>query len=89
MGSSVLGAKFVETILQICTAASCFCYANPLFCLGFIGLSCFWQISWFTVLFGKSFSTLLLLTFAGDNQFTDPFAVIIVVVFLISLPAQL
>mmetsp|Transcript_26546 Transcript_26546/g.69795 ORF Transcript_26546/g.69795 Transcript_26546/m.69795 type:complete len:385 (+) Transcript_26546:68-1222(+) len=47
------------------------------------------QISWFTVLFGKSFSTLIVQTAAGDNQFTDPFVFIIVIAFLISLPSQL
>ena len=47
------------------------------------------QLSWFTVLFGKSFSSLILLSFAGDNQFTDPFVIVIVVAFIISLPSQL
>ena len=47
------------------------------------------QISWFTVLFGKSFSTLIILSLTEKNQFTDPFCFIIVIAFIISLPSQL
>jgi hypothetical protein len=47
------------------------------------------QISWFTVLFGKSFSSLIVLSLSGHNQFTDPFVFIIVIAFVMSLPAQL
>ena len=47
------------------------------------------QISWFTVLFGKSCSSLIIQTLSGNNQFTDPFVYIIVIAFLISLPSQL
>ena len=46
-------------------------------------------IATFTILFGKAFSGLILLSFGGDNQFTDVFTVIIVLVFLVSLPSQL
>ena len=43
----------------------------------------------FTVLFGKAFSGLLLPTLMGDNQFTSPFVVLIVLVFCVSLPTQI
>jgi len=43
----------------------------------------------FTALFGKAFSGLLIFTFSGEDQFNDPFVVIIVVVFFISLPLQI
>ena len=46
-------------------------------------------VATFTILFGKAFSGLILLTFGGENQFTDVFTVVIVVVFLVSLPSQL
>lgn len=42
-----------------------------------------------TVLFGKAFGEILLPSLAGNNKFTDPFAALIVLVFLISLPCQL
>jgi len=43
----------------------------------------------FTALFGKAFSGLLVFTFSGEDQFNDPFVVIIIVVFVISLPLQI
>eukprot|EP00286_Rhodomonas_abbreviata_P018606 CAMPEP_0181296652 /NCGR_PEP_ID=MMETSP1101-20121128/4819_1 /TAXON_ID=46948 /ORGANISM="Rhodomonas abbreviata, Strain Caron Lab Isolate" /LENGTH=440 /DNA_ID=CAMNT_0023401533 /DNA_START=220 /DNA_END=1539 /DNA_ORIENTATION=- len=43
----------------------------------------------FTVLFGKAFSGLLLPTLMGDNQFTSPFVVVVVLVFCVSLPSQI
>jgi len=46
-------------------------------------------VATYTILFGKAFSGLILLTFGGDNQFTDTFTVVIVAVFLVSLPTQL
>jgi len=46
-------------------------------------------VATYTVLFGKAFSGLLIPTLLGDNQFTEPFVVLVVMVFLISLPLQL
>ena len=46
-------------------------------------------VATYTILFGKAFSGLILLTLGGDNQFTDIFTVVIVAVFLVSLPTQL
>ena len=43
----------------------------------------------FTALFGKAFSGLLVYTISGNDQFTDPFVIVIVLVFLISLPLQI
>lgn len=43
----------------------------------------------FTALFGKAFSGLLVITFSGQDEFNDPFAVMIVVVFAVSLPLQI
>ena len=43
----------------------------------------------FTILFGKAFSGLIILTFTGHNQFTGVFTVLVVLVFLVSLPTQL
>jgi len=43
----------------------------------------------FTALFGKAFAGLLLFSFSGEDQFThNPFVVLIVGVFLVSLPLQ-
>jgi drug/metabolite transporter (DMT)-like permease len=46
-------------------------------------------IATYTILFGKAFSGLMLLTMSGNNQFKDVFTVVIVMVFLVSLPSQL
>jgi hypothetical protein len=46
-------------------------------------------VATFTILFGKAFSGLIILSFTGQNQFTDVFTVLIVLVFLVSLPTQL
>lgn len=42
----------------------------------------------FTALFGKAFSGLLVFTISGQDQFNDPFAALIIVVFVVSLPLQ-
>ena len=46
-------------------------------------------VATFIILFGKAFSGLIILTFTGHNQFTGVFTVLIVLVFLVSLPTQL
>jgi drug/metabolite transporter (DMT)-like permease len=44
----------------------------------------------FTALFGKAFAGLLVFSFSGEDQFNhDPFVVVIVGVFLVSLPLQI
>jgi drug/metabolite transporter (DMT)-like permease len=43
----------------------------------------------FTALFGKAFAGLLLFTFSGEDQFNNPFVVLIVVIFVVSLPLQI
>jgi len=43
----------------------------------------------FTALFGKAFSGLLTFTISGRDQLNDPFVVIIIVVFIVSLPLQI
>ena len=43
----------------------------------------------FTALFGKAFSGLLVYTISGNDQFTDPFVIVIVLVFVVSLPLQI
>jgi drug/metabolite transporter (DMT)-like permease len=42
-------------------------------------------VATFTILFGKAFSNLILLTIAGDNQFTDIITVLIVLAFMVRL----
>ena len=46
-------------------------------------------IACYTVLFGKAFSSLIVLSITKGNQFHDPLSAMIVGVFLISLPSQL
>jgi len=43
----------------------------------------------FTALFGKAFAGLLVFTFSGQDQFNNPFVVVIIIVFVVSLPLQI
>jgi len=43
----------------------------------------------FTALFGKAFAGLLVFTFSGQDQFNNPFVVMIILVFVVSLPLQI
>ena len=43
----------------------------------------------FTALFGKAFSGLLMIAFSGQDEFNDPFAVMIVIILVVSLPLQI
>ena len=43
----------------------------------------------FTALFGKAFAGLLVFTFSGQNQFNNPFVIVIILVFVVSLPLQI
>jgi len=43
----------------------------------------------FTALFGKAFAGLLVFTFSGQDQFNNQFVVVIILVFVVSLPLQI